>query len=237
MNREYHKWYSPSLGRDMELLLYGTSGRPVLAFPTSFGRFYQNEDFGLIGAVADKIDNGWLQIVCVDGIDLESWYNRSVSQGVRAARHAQYESYIINELLPFFRQRNDRVSYELNTVGASFGAYHALNFAFRHPDLVKRILAMSGAFSLSFLIHGDWDQGVYLNSPADYVPGLSDDWFLSRIKQQEIILTVGSDDISRGATEHMSRVLWDKGIWHNLDIWGGAWHDWPWWKLMVQKYL
>ncbi len=32
MNREYHKWYSPSLGRDMELLLYGHGGTPMLVF-------------------------------------------------------------------------------------------------------------------------------------------------------------------------------------------------------------
>lgn len=237
MNREYHKWYSPSLGRDMELLLFGTGGRPVISFPTSMGRFYQDEDFGLIGSLADRIEGGRLQIICVDGIDMESWYNRSVPVAVRAARHGQYEQYLINEVLPFFKGRNDNVTNELNMMGASFGAYHAVNFAFRHPDLVHRILAMSGAFSLGFLTRGEWDEGVYYNSPVDYIPNLNDDWYLSRIRQQDIILTVGSDDISRGATERLSQVLWAKGIQHTLDIWGGAWHDWPWWNLVVQKYL
>ena len=65
MQREYHKWYSPNLGKDMELLLFGTSGRPVLAFPTSMGRFYQNEDFPLITTLGDKFDEGNLQLVCV----------------------------------------------------------------------------------------------------------------------------------------------------------------------------
>ena len=37
MNREYHKWYSPRLGRDMELLVFGHAGLPVLVFPTSGG--------------------------------------------------------------------------------------------------------------------------------------------------------------------------------------------------------
>src|SRR6476469_10117592 len=90
MQREYHKWHSPILGRDMELLLFGTGGRPVIAFSTSFGRFYQNEDFGLIAAVSDKLDRGELQIICVDSVDEESWYNRGVPPGVRAARHNQY---------------------------------------------------------------------------------------------------------------------------------------------------
>src|SRR2546421_5072580 len=148
MNREYHKWYSPNLNKEMELLLFGTGGRPVIAFPTSMGRFYQNEDFSLIGTLADRLDHEALQLVCVDSIDNESWYNRSIPLGARAERHNQYEQYLIQEVLPFFRQRNGRVDNELNMTGASFGAYHAVNFGFRHPDIVRRIVAMSGAYSL-----------------------------------------------------------------------------------------
>lgn len=237
MNREYHKWYSPSLGKDMELLLFGTGGRPAIVFPTSMGRFYQNEDFSLIGSLSDKLDNGALQLVCVDSVDVESWYNRSIPIRDRAARHNQYEAYLIHEVIPFFRNRNERVGGELNLVGASFGAYHAVNFAFKHPEMVRRIIAMSGAFSLQFLVRGDYDEGIYFNSPVDYLPNLNDDWFLSRIRQQEIILPVGSEDISRASTEQLSHVLWDKAVPNNLDIWDGAWHDWPWWKMMAAKYL
>ena len=96
MNREYHKWYSPSLGKDMELLLFGTGGRPVIAFPTSMGRFYQNEDFSLIHTLSDRLEGGALQFVCVDSVDSESWYNRSVPVGERAQRHKQYEQYWAN---------------------------------------------------------------------------------------------------------------------------------------------
>ena len=43
MNREYHKWYSNALRRDMELLIFGHSGIPLLVFPTSMGRFFDYE--------------------------------------------------------------------------------------------------------------------------------------------------------------------------------------------------
>ena len=58
MNREYHKWYSPRLGRDMELLVFGHAGLPVMVFPTSGGRFYEFEDRGMVGALAGNIDGG-----------------------------------------------------------------------------------------------------------------------------------------------------------------------------------
>ena len=72
MNREYHKWHSPALGRDMEILVFGHGGTPVLVFPTSMGRFYDYENRGMIAAVGDKYENGQLQAFCVDSVDAES---------------------------------------------------------------------------------------------------------------------------------------------------------------------
>jgi len=221
----------------MELLLFGTGGRPVIAFPTSMGRFYQNEDFSLIHTMGERLDNAAVQIICVDSVDNESWYNRGMSLHDRAERHRQYEQYLIQEVLPFFRERNDRVNQDLNLSGASFGAYHAVNFGFRHPDLVHRIVAMSGAYSLQFLVHSDYDSEVYFNSPIDYLPNLHDDWYLSRMRQQDIVLAVGSEDICLGSTQQLSIELWAKNVPHNFDVWQGAWHDWPWWKLMALKFF
>ena len=35
MNREFHRWYSPSLGRDMDLLVFGHAGARAIVYPTS----------------------------------------------------------------------------------------------------------------------------------------------------------------------------------------------------------
>src|ERR1700689_950968 len=48
MNREYHKWYSPALQREMELLVFGHAGVPMIVFPTSMGRFFDYEDRNMI---------------------------------------------------------------------------------------------------------------------------------------------------------------------------------------------
>ena len=55
MNREYHKWWSSRLGRDMELLVFGHSGVKASVFPTSQGRFYEFEDRGMINALRHKM--------------------------------------------------------------------------------------------------------------------------------------------------------------------------------------
>ena len=67
MYREHVKWYSPSLGRDMEFLWFGKFGRPVILFPTSAGRYYENEDFHLASSVADKVDAKLAGITGPDG--------------------------------------------------------------------------------------------------------------------------------------------------------------------------
>jgi esterase/lipase superfamily enzyme len=86
MYREYGKWWSPSLGREMEFLWFGKFGRPVMLFPTSGGRFFENEDFNLTTSLADKVDRGDIQLVCVDSVDNESWYNRYHAANI-AGRH------------------------------------------------------------------------------------------------------------------------------------------------------
>ena len=91
MNREYHRWYSPSLERDMELLVFGHAGARVLAFPTSMGRFFQWEDSGMISALSEQLENGQLQVFCVDSVDSESWYAKERPQAERAWRHVLYD--------------------------------------------------------------------------------------------------------------------------------------------------
>ena len=51
-----------SLNRDMELLVFGHAGARVLVFPTSMGRYYEWEDRGMMGALGEHIERGWIQV-------------------------------------------------------------------------------------------------------------------------------------------------------------------------------
>src|SRR6266567_7653987 len=157
----------------MELLHFGGAGRPLLAFPTSMGRFYQWEDFGLIGAVADWIDSGVLQVICVDSIDDESWYARGLPPAQRIARHLQYETYILEEVLP-------RLPGPPVAAGASFGALHAVLLALRHPTRMGGFVAMSGAFDTARWLDGYHDDSTYFTNPIAFLPGLNDEAYLGR---------------------------------------------------------
>ncbi|MCA9935168.1 MAG: esterase family protein [Anaerolineales bacterium] len=235
MNREYHRWYSPALGRDMELLIFGHTGARVLVFPTSKGKFYEWEDRSMMDALRDHLDNGWLQMYCVDSVDAESWYAYWKHPGDRAWRHMQYEFYLLNEVIPLSQQLNDNPY--LITVGASFGAYHAVNFALRHPHLVGRTIGMSGIYDVGRWVDGYSDQNVYANNPVAYIPNEHNHDRLTALRNLDIILAVGHDDSLRGSNEQLSGLLWEKEIGNALRIWDGWAHDWPWWQQMIRQYV
>jgi esterase/lipase superfamily enzyme len=236
MKREYHKWFSPSLGRDMELLAFGHAGLPALVFPTSCGRFYEFEDRGMVGTVADKIEHGHLQLICVDSVDGESWYNRDVPPRWRIARHIQYENYLMNEVVPLVRQPNRPT--HLAALGCSFGGYHALNIALRHPDIFTAMLSMSGRFDTSNFLSGYYDDDCYFNIPPHYLPNMHDNWYLDQYRRNTYILATGVHDQCWNDNEYMAQIFRNKQLPCRLEVWGdGAGHDWPWWQKMVQAYL
>jgi esterase/lipase superfamily enzyme len=126
----------------------------------------------------------------------------------------------------------------ITTTGASFGGYHAANFAFRHPDHVARLICMGAAYDIHQFLHGYWDDDCYFNNPPDYVRGMSDSWYLDRYRSMGIVLATGEHDICLGANRQMSAILNEKGVPHLLDVWGNqTGHDWPWWQQMAVKFF
>jgi len=236
MVRAYHKWYSNCLSREMELLVFGHAGLPVVVFPTSGGRFFEFEDRGMVGALAGKIDAGQLQLYCVDSVDMESWYNRQVAPRRRIARQIEYENYVLSEVVPLVRSKNPDT--RLTGLGCSFGGYHAVNIALRHPDIFTGMLSLSGAFDLTGFLDGYYDQDCYYNLPTHYVPNLSDPWFLERYRRNSFILATGWDDHCLSQNQELDRILSAREISHHLYIWETHnSHDWPTWQQMVREYL
>lgn len=220
----------------MELLVFGHAGLPVVVFPTSGGRFYDFEDRGMIDAVAGKIEAGQVQFYCVDSVDGESWYNRKAHPRQRIARHMQYESYLVSEVVPFLRAKNR--DPRLAALGCSLGGYHAANIAFRHPGVFTGMLSISGVFDMTVFLDGYYDEDCYYNLPTHYLPRLSDPSILARYAQNSYVLATGWDDHCLAQNQNLDRILSEKGIEHRLHIWDEKnAHDWPTWQRMVQKYL
>jgi esterase/lipase superfamily enzyme len=189
----------------------------------------------MMDAMAWQIDNGWLQVYCVDSVDGESWYNWGAHPGYRAWRQTQYDNYLYHEVLPLMAVKNSN-PFTITT-GASFGAYHAMTFGLRHPDAIGRVLGMSGIYDIRGWTDGWTGEQVYLNNPVEFIPGERDAHRLGQLQRMDIIIVGGKDDRLIHSSRQMSGVLWGKGIGNALREWDGWAHDWPYWKQMVNLYM
>lgn len=241
MQIEYHKWYSPNLGQDMEIKVYGYYGKPVLVFPAQGSRFFEFEDMGMIRAAESFIESGQVKFFTVDSVDNQSWVNEGAHPADRARRHEQYDRYIVEEVVPFMRQHSGNTQERFITTGVSMGGYHSANFFFRHPDIFDTVVAISGLFRLNHFIGDYMDENVYFNTPLAYLANLTDPATLDLLRQSRIIICAGQgawEDEMLHDTHALKQILEQKNIPHWIDIWGGdVNHDWPWWRKMLPYFL
>lgn len=239
MHKEVHSWYSPALDKEMPVSVYGHYGFALLLIPTAAADFEEYERFKLIEAIAPFINSGKVKVFSINSMNKESWMNNTMLPEHKAIRHNQFNQYVFNEVIPFIRTHtsNDTLIY---TSGASFGALHAMNLFLKRPDIINGVISMSGVYDLTEYTKGFWDEQVYYNSPIHYIPNLSDAFYIDKIKSSHHIhiYTGSGAHEDPEANRRFSQVLWDKSIWHDLDIWGpDINHDWPTWRSMLPYIL
>jgi esterase/lipase superfamily enzyme len=231
MRRQAFTLRSPAIGADLPVILYGHAGIPVLVFPSSEGS----------DALAPLIDAGRLRLYCVASHDSQSWYGRHRPLHERAHQHTLYENWIINQVIPGIARDVGNPGVRLITTGCSFGAYHAANFALKHPRIFSRALCLSGVYDIRFLMHGHHDDQVYFNNPMEYVTHLHGA-ALDHIRGRTFINLVCGQGAYEAHCLDSTKALWhlltQKKIPNYMDLWGhDVAHDWPWWRTQIVWYM
>jgi esterase/lipase superfamily enzyme len=226
------------------LIAYGHYGRPMLVFPSEQGRAEDFENNGMIDAVANLIDDGRVKLYCVDSADAQTWSDHSIPIEERARRHDGYEQWILQTVVPWIAADCGGAT-EIATLGCSLGAYHAANIALRHADVFPLALGLSGNYDpTTWHAWGEVGETTYFHNPMAYVANLHGehlDWLRSRIS---LLLVVGQgawEVHPTGAlpsTQAFAARLADKGIRHELDVWGyDVPHDWPSWQAQLRHHV
>jgi esterase/lipase superfamily enzyme len=239
MKRDIATWYSPSLAKEMPIVTYGEYGFALLLIPTAAADYLEYERFNLIESLAPYINGGKVKVFSVNSINTESWLNNNMQGEHKAIRHNQFNNYIFNEVIPFIKKATS-ASTPIITCGASFGALHSMNLFLKRPDCINGVIAMSGVYNLMEYTKEFYDEQVYFNSPAHYVPNLTDHNVLEQIRQSKHIHILSGSGAHEApdAARDFAGILYNKGITYELDIWGAEWkHDWPTWREMLPQYL
>ncbi|AFN75589.1 putative esterase [Melioribacter roseus P3M-2] len=235
MEETYHKWYSQFLKRDLEMLVFGEFGEPVILFPHKKGRFYDCKDNGMISALEDLIVSRKIKVYCPDTIDEDSWYNFEAHPSERVKKHLLYESTIIKDVIEFTKYDTGKDRVILG--GVDLGGYHALNLSLKHPELVSAMISVNGFYDIKQFIMGYYDEDCYFNNPFDYLPNLTDRKYLDPIEKIKFIFGVIEGDLSMRENLEISSIFKLKKIGHRLDIRNDVPNGWDGWNKLMNEYL
>ena len=233
--------FSRHLRQEMPYRVYGSSGVPVVAFPTSEARFSQWEDFGMVEAVRGFIESGAIQLFTVDTIDKQTFFPEPPSYADKQKamrRYEQYLAYVHEEFMPtIIGQTGQRPIL----TGCSMGAYHSANYFFRFPANVAGVIALSGVYSLYHFLGLTRMAAVKANSPLRYLAGGVTNEQRRAYEHAKLIFCAGQDASEQemlADTEALGKVLKADRIPAWVDIWGpDVTHDWPWWKQQLNYFL
>ena len=239
----YFKEYSPSLGRDMEFEVYGFGGKPCIVFPCQNGRFFDYNSFKMTDAAAAWINEGKLQLFCVDSVDIETWSDVDGDPRRRGEMLEKWYHYIADELVPRIREINGTPeNVKLMVTGCSMGASHAGIFALRRPDLFDVAICLSGLYHAGYFFGNYMDLNVYNNSPVDFLANMPEDHpYIQMYNNNRMVFCTGRgawEDEMIESTGRLEQVFRQKGIHAWVDYWGyDVNHDWPWWLKQFPYFL
>lgn len=244
MHVQYCKHYSGHLGREMEFMVYGHGGKPVLFFPCQGGRFFDFENFHMMDHWAQWINAGRCTVYSVDSIDNEAYAAKGEDPRRRIENHERWYHYVIEEMVPTIKHMSglqNGFDQPIMTFGCSMGAMHAANLFFRRPDIFDAVFAISGLYDSRDAFGDYMDDLVYQNTPVVYLQNMpADHPYIQMYNERKILIVVGQgawEDELKASTAWLQHVLQEKGIRAQVDFWGhDVDHDWHWWYKMVEHY-
>ena len=130
---------------------------------------------------------------------------------LKAELLTRYDRYITDEVLPLIRKDCGDGENRPLTTGASLGAFLSANAYFKHPDVFRGMIAMSGSYDVRSYLKGHYDDNVYFNNPVDYLSNLNDDHFLPLLRKADAIMIMSGQgnyeapDRSRTLVRHSQR--------------------------------
>jgi esterase/lipase superfamily enzyme len=216
------------------LWCYGHFGPPVLVFPSAAGMAHEWQSNSMIETHSGLLNAGRLKLYCVESNVSVSWTHKESSLEERMRHHQAYERFVLERLVPFIREDCRSENIPITIVGISVGAFLAVNFALKQPEVFHHAIGLSGRYDATYFTKGESNDTVYFNNPLAYVRGLEGEE-LDRVRDNtRISLVCGQGNWEDGNLEEtviLGRLLDSKGIPCETEIWGpDSHHQWPHWK-------
>lgn len=233
-------WYSHRLRQDMEVVRWGTTGQPVLLFPTAGGDAEESERFLMLKVLDPLLSAGRIKVYSIDSVGGRALIDSKRPPVQKAHIQRQFMQFIRHEVVPAIRSDCQSPDIQVWAAGASIGAYNAVTAVTSFPDVFTRALAMSGTYDLGRFLHGFHNEDVHHISPLVYLRFVDPDSAHGRLLRQTYILLATGEGKWEDPAESwkVANLLGKLGIPNRVDLWGKDYHhDWMTWRDMAPKYL
>src|SRR5260370_34745437 len=114
---------------------------------TTAAYYLEYERYYLVDAIKPFIEAGRIRAYSINSVNRYSLLNEQMPPHLKAELITRYDRYITEEVLPLIRNENGEDARPITT-GASLGAFLSANEYFKHPDLFRGVIAMSGSYDI-----------------------------------------------------------------------------------------
>lgn len=214
MNYKTETWNSPSLGGDAVVRIYGNGGTPVIFFNTLCDA--TDTDSSFLSCISFQLENSLNMVFTLEQPDYRLIFDEKEDPRRRLIEYLHLESFVTDELIP----KAQRISGNdfIIIAGVGMGGYLAANLMLRHPSQFGKAISIGGKYDMRPHFDGAADEDFYYNNPIEYLPHLSDEFYLNDLRKMDIrIATYPSDDHFQDA-ETISDYLDNRGIGHQFDV-------------------
>ena len=236
--KETTRWHSDRLGQAVQVVRWGTFGKPVLLFPTAGGDAEEVERFHMLDAVEELLTAGRIKVYSCDSVAGQWLASGQGTPQQRCLIQNRFQQFVYHELVPAIRADCKSPDIDIIATGASIGAFHSLAVLCRYPDAFSHAVCMSGTYDIARFIKGPVTEDLKAATPIHFLPGMNGA-ALERLRTRFAILASGegrAEDM--GESWRAAHVLGSRGIPNRVDPWGKDWHhDWPTWRRMLPQYL
>jgi len=241
MQKNLQRIHSPQLDRGISLWSYGHFGPPVVVFPTAAGFAHEWESQGMVDTLAPLLEAGKFKLYCPESNVAEAWTRREADPAWRIQRHALYEKFVVETLVPAIREDCRTPGIPMAVAGASLGAFYAANFALKFPEIFRWSLCLSGRYAMTHFTDGHTDSEVYFNNPLAYVANLHGEHLEKIRRHTHLVLVCGQGAYEEGCieeTQALADLCHAQSIPHERDIWGhDVSHGWSWWQRQARYHF
>jgi esterase/lipase superfamily enzyme len=228
--------HSDAMDRDFDVEVYGAGGAPLIVLPEGNGSCSSWNDHGMVETLSDHIDDGTIQLFCVDSADPSGWYFAEGVARYRKKAALSYIKFLCQEFVPFVRSRNQGLPI---LAGAGIGALNASIAMLQHPELFGGLLAMSGTYDARNIVGEGFDDVWEQLSPVDIAKHLSAAQKKS-LAPRHLAFVTGQNGSEDGADTQraLEAIFKDQGIEATFEYWGeDVTHSWMWWQEMARQMV